>query len=102
MCKKLLPSCTEIYTPLLCELFIKSLHGQTCYTVEAYNSVGEELGLSNKQWNLKMEDGRNHWENRVQSAKGNLVKNGYVYTVSRGCWGITEEGKKYFLRNTKL
>ncbi|MFJ7731173.1 winged helix-turn-helix domain-containing protein [Lysinibacillus sp. NPDC097231] len=95
MSKKILPSCSEIYTPLLCELYFKSK--QACYTTEMYNALGNRFRLSNKQWNLKMRDGRNHWENRVQSAKGNLVSKGYVYNVSHGCWGITEEGKGYLL-----
>ncbi|WP_427110197.1 winged helix-turn-helix domain-containing protein [Lysinibacillus xylanilyticus] len=101
MSTNLLPSCSEIYTPLLSYLYFKSLHGQFSYTVEVYSSVGDELMLSSNQRKLKMEDGRNHWENRVQSAKGNLVKKGYVYNVIDGCWSITEEGINYFLSNTK-
>lgn len=64
-------------------------------TFKAYDYLAKVLHVSSKQLEYRMNDGRNHWQNRVQGAKGRLVKKGFVETVENGLWGITEEGVEY-------
>lgn len=94
--KKSLPKCTDIYGPLLKVLYYQQLHGQAVSTTEVYGGLGDILNVSDEQRSYKMKDGRNHWANRVQSAKGVLVSKNLVENFKRGYWTLTQEGKEYF------
>lgn len=55
---------------------------------EAYKALADEFKLSPEQRSRLMEDGRVHWENRVQWARRRLVDTGIMAREPRGHWGL--------------
>ncbi|WP_432356971.1 winged helix-turn-helix domain-containing protein [Sporosarcina sp. UB5] len=58
----------------------------------AYELLADIFNLSEEQLNYKMNDGRNHWKNRVQYAKRDLKNKKLVTEKDTGYWIIEEKG----------
>ena len=57
---------------------------------EAYRKLADEFRLSTEQRSRLMEDGRVHWENRVQWARKDLVDVGVIAREPRGQWTLAK------------
>lgn len=54
----------------------------------AYSALSEHFGLTVDALNAPMNDGRNHWENRVQWARKELVDRGLLDNSRHGFWKL--------------
>ncbi|WDR00860.1 DUF3883 domain-containing protein [Devosia sp. J2-20] len=83
-----LPSQGEVERALLSLLQARN---QPLRPADAYEALAKEFGLSEDMRQRTMENsGRNHWENRVQWARNELVKAKVIASRPRGLWTLTE------------
>ncbi|MEI3804063.1 DUF3883 domain-containing protein [Agrobacterium sp. CCNWLW32] len=83
-----LPSQGEVEQALLSLLQARN---QPLRPADVYEALAEEFGLSEELRQRTMENSaRNHWENRVQWARNELVKAKVIASRPRGLWALTE------------
>jgi restriction endonuclease Mrr len=57
---------------------------------EIYSLLADEFKLTTEQRSRQMNDGRIHWENRVQWARKGLVDAGIMAREPRGIWSLAK------------
>ena len=83
-----LPSQGEVEQALLSLLQARN---EPLRPADAYEALATEFGLSDEMRQRTMENSaRNHWENRVQWARNELVKAKVIASRPRGLWALTE------------
>ncbi|MBU0739517.1 MAG: DUF3883 domain-containing protein [Alphaproteobacteria bacterium] len=81
-----LPSQGEVEQALLNLLQTRN---QPIRPADAYETLAKEFGLSDEMRQRTMENSaRNHWENRVQWARNELVKAKVIASRPRGLWAL--------------
>ena len=82
-----LPSQSEVEQALL---HLLQARDQPITPAEAYEALAREFDLSPETRQRTMEKSvRNHWENRVQLARNELVKAKVIASRPRGLWALT-------------
>ncbi|MEO6091792.1 MAG: winged helix-turn-helix domain-containing protein [Novosphingobium sp.] len=84
-----LPGQTDVTDALLALLYRRN---EWIEPAEAYAKLAEHLGLDKSALALTMSDGRNHWQNRVQWARKELVDRGLLDNSRRGFWKLYSQG----------
>jgi hypothetical protein len=86
-----LPSEAEVATALHDVLLAR--HPEPVRPGDAYDRLAEHFHLSKSQRTLQLStDGRNQWENRVQSARNNLAQSGILDRREVGVWRLKSRG----------
>jgi restriction endonuclease Mrr len=94
--RRILPSNNQIENPLCKVLYQVQVidHQEGVILKGIYLYLANHFRLSVQQRNYRMKDGRNHFQNRVQQAKRQLVDKGVIITIERGVWALSSFGIK--------
>jgi len=62
----------------------------------AYRTLAQQFGLNQTQRAQRMPNqAESHWENRVRTARNQLVQKGYLDNTRRDEWMLTPSGREY-------
>jgi len=86
-----LPAYHEMFSGVIAAL--KGLGG-SARPPEVYESVANNLSLSEEQINIQKKSGGSVFENRVAWARFYLAKAGYIDSSKQGVWTLTDKGGK--------